>query len=72
MGAVASSPRQDAQNWAIIAPNFFISSFFCSDPAREAYSGHSGVRSAPPRGVPPTRQIPGYAYDAKAGLLKVG
>ena len=52
MGAVASSPRQDAQNWAIIAPNFFISSFFCSDPAREAYSGHSGVRSAPQEEFP--------------------
>jgi len=35
--------------------------FSTKNPAREAYSTVSGVRS-PPKGVPPPRQIPGYAY----------
>jgi len=39
--------------------------FSAQNPAREAYNGHSGVRSAPPKECTlpsPPRQIPGYPY----------
>ena len=42
-----------------ITPNAFFSA---NNLAPDAYSGHSGVRSAPsPKGVPPPRQISSYA-----------
>jgi len=36
--------------------------FSALNPARKANNSHLWVRGAPPRRVPPPRQIPGYAY----------
>ena len=48
MARVAVAPHDAQKIHFFNKNNAKMSLFFCSEPAREAYSGHSGDRSAPP------------------------
>ena len=49
--------------------HIFLNFFSARHPAREANISHSGVRNAPPSGVPSPRQVAAYAYEGKRAFF---
>ena len=62
---------KDAKNYTLTKKCAKFLHFYCAEPpAREAYSGHSGVKIAP-RGMYPSRQIPDNAYATMTYRQKI-
>jgi len=65
MGAEGAIGPQNAQKDIFNKKLHQILYFSAQNPAREAYSSRSGVRSAPQEECPPPKKkIPGYAYES--------